>query len=163
MVFGGYKWYKLLNFHTWVRLGRPGSDPGQTLDPLADPRPDLGPNGPLFPTWPYLTRSIGVRSEVDPGQAGLDLTCGNTILVYGLPVSPGTLKHLDMYDKTQRFHQFLEEFTFLRFCSNFLGLIQANYDEKYKFGSRNGAGSRRCTILKYIYLSVCLKLFLSKY
>ena len=51
LVFGGYKWYKLLNFHTWVRSGRPGSDPGQTLDPLADPRPDLGPNGPIFPTW----------------------------------------------------------------------------------------------------------------
>ena len=50
MVFGGYKWYKLLNFHTWVRSGRPGSDPGQTLDPLADPRPDLGPNGPIFLT-----------------------------------------------------------------------------------------------------------------
>ena len=50
LVFGGYKWYKLLNFHTWVRLGRPGSDPGQTLDPLADPRPDLGPNGPIFLT-----------------------------------------------------------------------------------------------------------------
>ena len=50
LVFGGYKWYKLFNFHTWVRTGQPRLDPGQTLDPLADPRPDLGPNGPIFPT-----------------------------------------------------------------------------------------------------------------
>ena len=50
LVFGGYKWYKLLNFHTWVRSGRPGSDPDQTLGPLVDPRPDLGPNGPIFLT-----------------------------------------------------------------------------------------------------------------
>ena len=42
LVFGGYKWYKLLN---WVRSGQPRSDIG----PI-DPRPDLGPNGPIFPT-----------------------------------------------------------------------------------------------------------------